>query len=135
LVATRLSQALKSGAAALHDTRAGSLGSPVIRWFLPGVNPWQSLGRTLATAALASALIFTSVVLLRPRHADTLVASTPALILQGQDQDALNPPQYFDEAPGAFTLHNVFRGRLPDGPTSLPWVPVSLQGETTWTFR
>jgi anti-sigma factor RsiW len=135
LVATRLFPARETAGAPLQGIRPGSLSAPVIRRVLLGLIPLQSLARALATAALAAALIFTTVVLLRPRHADTLVASTPAFVLQGQDQDSLNPPHYFDEAPSAFIPHDVWRGRLSDGQTSLPWVPVSLQGETSWTFR
>jgi hypothetical protein len=97
-----------------------------------GSIPSQRLTIGLTTAALAAALIFTNVVL--HRHSDTLVASTPSWVLEGR-QDQLETPQFVDGAPGEVTLRNVFRDRLPDGQTSLPWVNVSLQGENSWTFR
>ncbi len=111
---------------------AGALAAPPWARRLLDAVPWQRLTIGLTTAALAAALIFTNVVL--RRHSDTLVASTPSAILEGR-QDQLETPQFVDETPGGFAMQDVVRDRLPDSQTSLPWVNVSLQGETSWTFR
>jgi anti-sigma factor RsiW len=122
-------------AAAGTPARGGRALAPaaprLARRFL-GAVPWQRLTLGLTTAALAAALIFTNVVL--RRHSDTLVASTPSFVLDGR-QDQLEIPPLFDETPGGFALRDVSRDRLPNGQTSLPWVNVSLQGESSWTFR
>jgi anti-sigma factor RsiW len=92
----------------------------------------QRVAISLTTVVLAAALIFTNIVL--HRHSDTLVATTPSLVLEGR-QDQLETPQFVDGAPGELTMPYGFRDRLPDGQASLPWVNVSLQGENSWTFR
>jgi hypothetical protein len=135
LVAARLFPAPGDGGSPFHSRRTGSPGASWIAQRLLSIIRWQPLTLGLTTALLAAALIFSSMVLLRPRHADTLVASTPAQVISGEDQDSLDPPQYFDGTEGDATLHNVLRDRLPHGQTALPWVPVSFQGETSWTFR
>jgi putative zinc finger protein len=128
----RLLQALEVKRAPLSSV-GGMIGPPLVVQRLLSLIPWRPLTMGLTTAALAAALIFTSVIL--HRHADTLVASTPPEVMLGQDRDSLNPQQLFYWAPDQFPPHNIVRDRLPDGQTSLPWVPVSLQAETSWTFR
>jgi anti-sigma factor RsiW len=129
----RLLHALEVEGTPLPSVYAVMFGAPLHVRRLLNLIPWQPLTVGLTTAALAAALIFTSVVL--HRHADTLVASTPSQVVWGYDQDSLNPQQIFHWAPGDSAPHNLLRDRLPDGQTSLPWVPVSLQEETSWTFR
>ena len=129
----RLPQALAGQRAPLALIRPGVIGAQRAVRRLLGLIPWQPLTACLTTAALAAALICTSVVLHRPRHADTLVATKPVLVVQGQDP--LNLQQLSDGAPGDSPPHDAFRDRLPDGQTSLPWVAVSLQGETSRPFR
>lgn len=128
----RLRQALAANGVPCPVIGASVLDAPGAARHVLGLIPWQPLTVGLTTAVLAAALVFTNVVL--HRHSDTLVASTPSLVLEGR-QDQAETPQFFDRAPGDLALRRLFRDRLPDGQTALPWVNVSLQGETSWTFR
>lgn len=101
------------------------------RWLLDSI-PWQRLAVGLTTAALAAALIFTNVVL--RRHSDALVASTPSLVLEGR-QDQLETPPFVEAVPGYPAPHDVFQDRRAESQSSLSWVNVSLQGESSWSFR
>lgn len=105
---------------------------------LLGLLPWQPLTLGITTMALVAALLFTSLVLYRPHHADETVATKPPLVIEGMDpeaQELSGSRGGADWAPGEPSFRPIFRDRLSSGYASPPWVAVSLQGENSWPFR
>jgi hypothetical protein len=98
---------------------------------------WPRLTVGVTTAALTAALLFTTIGWQKPRHPDALFATIPPQVALGQDlqgQEQLSSQTLeFDlvsEGGARDPFHpNLYRGGLPGGPSSLPWVPVSFESE------
>jgi anti-sigma factor RsiW len=86
--------------------------------------PWPRLTLGLTTAALAAALVFTSVSLRRPRHPDPMVDSSRIAALQGRDLESQSVPYLAPLDPPEF--RSYWRRTLVTQPRP-GWITVSHQ--------
>jgi anti-sigma factor RsiW len=103
---------------------AAGLSADAFHHLAPGA--WRlTLG--LTTAALALALVSTTVGLRRPRHPDALVATSPLSVLQGHDP--LSSELVLDQGSISLLDNESQWKQLPPGQPLMNWRPVSVPGE------
>jgi len=98
---------------------------------------WPRVTLGVTTAALAAALLFTTIGWRKPRHPDALLATIPPQVALGQDMQG-------QEQPGSQTLEfdlvsqsragdpfrpDLNRGRFSGSFSALPWVPVTFESD------